>query len=76
MSEDRAPSGGCNDMQLKMRVVIRSSGLSFAGEYGRLDIAGAPRLRIALPDTRCPRIELRAVGCTLLRNEYSDVVWK
>lgn len=37
--------------------------------------AGTPPLRIALPDTRCPRIELRAAGCTLLPNEFSDVVW-
>src|SRR5688572_28100339 len=30
--------------------------------YGRLDSAGTPWLRIALPDTRCPRVELRALG--------------
>jgi hypothetical protein len=38
--------------------------------------AGTPPLRIALPDTRCPRVELRAAGCTLLPNEFSDVVWR
>lgn len=37
---------------------------------------GVPPLRIAVPDTRCPRIELRAAGCTLLPNEFSDVVWR
>lgn len=37
---------------------------------------GIPPLRIAVPDTRCPRIELRAAGCTLLPNEFSDVVWR
>ena len=37
-----------------------------AVQYGRVDSAGVPRLRIALPDTRCPRIELRAAGGALL----------
>lgn len=40
--------------------------LFIAVRYGSLDSAGAPRLRIALPDTRCPRIELRAAECALL----------
>ena len=26
-------------------------------------------------NTRCPSVELRAAGCTLLPNELSDVVW-
>jgi hypothetical protein len=65
MSEDRAPSGRCADFTASANF-IESRSPSFAVQYGKLDSAGIPWLRIALPDTRCPRIELRAAGCALL----------
>jgi len=77
MSQDRTPSGRRTGVHLTAPEVFISGGLSFAVQYGRLDIAGTPRLRIALPDTRCPRIECSEPrGALCFRNEYSDVVWK
>ena len=73
MSEDRTLSGWCASVSPQIFEIAR---LFFAVQYGTLDSAGAPRLRIALPDTRCPRIELRAAGALCFQNEYSDVVWK
>ena len=58
MSEDRTQSGWCTSAAPQFKIAR----LFTAVQYGRLDSAGAPRLRIALPDTRCPRIELRAAG--------------
>ena len=59
-------AAGALTLRQSVNEVFRSRSSSFAVQYGKLDSAGTPWLRIALPDTRCPRIELRAAGCALL----------
>jgi hypothetical protein len=58
----------------RRRALWKSRSCSEVVSYGSVD-KGTPPLRIAWPDTRCPRIELRAAECTCVQNESLDVVW-
>ena len=63
MSEDRTPSGGHTDMHSQTSLVLQIATFCFRCHVWQVGQRRHPWLRIALPDTRCPRVELRALGC-------------